>query len=290
MFGLLNLNKPAGFTSRDAVNRVQNLLRPAKVGHAGTLDPIATGTLVLCIGAATRLIEYVQRMPKRYVATFRLGETSPSDDIELPTSPLEKASIPSESDILAQFGKLLGDIQQVPPAYSAIKIKGKKAYDLARAGQAPELKPRPVTIYEIDLLRYDYPELVLDIKCGSGTYIRSLGRDLAESLGTGAVMSALERTEIGPFHSSEGLDPKWIDLPAIEQNLLAPIIAVTEIPKLVLNEQQITEVQFGRMIHSPIDIGVDEVAAINKAGQLLAILTVRKDGQLQPTKNFIATN
>ena len=290
MFGLLNLNKPAGFTSRDAVNRVQNLVRPDKVGHAGTLDPIATGTLVLCVGAATRLIEYVQRMPKRYIATFRLGETSPSDDIELPTTALEEAPTPSESEILAQFDKFLGDIQQVPPAYSAIKIKGKKAYDLARAGHAPELKARPVTIYKIELLRYDYPELVLDIKCGSGTYIRSLGRDLAKSLGTSAVMSALERTEIGPFRSCEGLDPKQVDLYTIEQNLLAPSIAVAEVPKLVLSDQQITEIQFGRMIRSPIEAGIDEVAAIDDADQLLAILSVGKDGQLKPTKNFIAVN
>ncbi len=290
MFGLLNLNKPVGFTSRDAVNRVQNLVRPFKVGHAGTLDPIATGVLVLCVGQATRLIEYVQRMPKRYVGTFLLGQTSPSDDIELPSTFIDNPAIPSEAEILASLGQFLGEIQQIPPAYSAVRVNGKKSYDLARAGKMPELAARTVKIREIVLLRYEYPELVLDIRCGSGTYIRSLGRDLASSLGTGAVMSALERTEIGPFCSSEGIDPSQINEELIKQNLLDSSIAVTEMTQIKLSDEQANELRFGRFLNLPIPPNVKEVAAMSQDNELLAILSPREDGQLQPTKNFIATN
>ena len=207
MFGLLNLNKPKGLTSRDAVNRAQRITgKRVKVGHAGTLDPIATGVLVVCLGPATRLIEHVQRMPKRYRGTFLLGCRSPSDDVELEPKLLTDPPIPTREQVEAALPAFVGDIQQVPPAYSAIKLGGQKAYDLARRGDAPDLPPRPVTIHAIGVARYEYPELVLDIHCGSGTYIRSLGRDLAAALGTAAVMSELERTAIGEFRVEDAVD------------------------------------------------------------------------------------
>jgi len=191
MFGLLNLNKPAGMSSRDAVNRVQWLARKmtgekVKVGHAGTLDPIATGVLVVCLGPATKLIEHVQRMPKQYRGTFLLGRRSPSDDVELEAEPLTNPPIPTADEIAAALPAFMGEIQQTPPAYSAIKIKGRKAYDLARRGEQVEMTPRTVTIHSLDIVRYEYPELVLNIRCGSGTYVRALGRAVAKSLGTAA--------------------------------------------------------------------------------------------------------
>jgi tRNA pseudouridine55 synthase len=202
MIGLLNINKPTGKTSRDVVNHVQRLVRPAKVGHAGTLDPLATGVLVVCVGPATRLIQYVQQMPKRYRATFLLGCRSDSDDTELEVTPVD-APAATRSAIETALPNFVGTIQQRPPAFSAIKVKGKRAYDLARNGEQIQLEARPITIHGIDIVSYDYPELVLDIRCGSGTYIRSIGRDLAEQLGTAAVMSALERTEIGRFRATD---------------------------------------------------------------------------------------
>ena len=208
--GLLNLDKPAGITSRDAVDLVQRLARPAKVGHAGTLDPLATGVLVICVGAATRLIEYVQRMPKRYVGTFLLGRSSATEDIDGAVTLLPDPPIPAADQIEAAAKKFVGRLLQRPPAFSALKVAGQRAYDLARRGEAVDLKPRPIEVYSLKVARYEYPELVLEIECGGGTYVRSLGRDLAESLGTAAVMSALVRTAIGPWTLDTAVDPRTL--------------------------------------------------------------------------------
>ena len=154
MFGLLNLSKPAGVTSRDLVNRVQRLVKPHKVGHAGTLDPLASGVLVVCLGSATRLIEYVQRMPKRYLATFLLGRQSETEDIEGTVTELVDPPVPTEAQLLAALPNFIGVIQQLPPAFSALKVEGKRAYEMARQGEIPDLKPRPIEVHSIDLIEY----------------------------------------------------------------------------------------------------------------------------------------
>src|SRR5262245_35406014 len=204
MFGLLNIDKPAGLTSRDVVSRVQRLVRPQKVGHAGTLDPLATGVLVVAVGPATRLVEYVQRMPKTYQGTFLLGRTSDTEDVEGEVVELDSPPVPTRAEIDAALPRFIGTIEQRPPAYSALKVAGRRAHKLARRGEAVELAPRPVEIHAIELLRYEYPEMELRIDCGSGTYVRSLGRDVAEAVDTGAVMAALRRLAIGPFQAAEG--------------------------------------------------------------------------------------
>src|SRR4051812_13248460 len=155
--GVLNLNKPTGLTSRDVVNRVSRPLRRTKVGHAGTLDPLATGVLVICVGAATRLIEYVQRMPKTYRTTIRLGATSDTLDSDGRIVPFESPLVPGEAEIRVALAGQVGTIAQIPPQYSALKVEGKRAYDLARAGQAVELAPRLVSIRGIDVLGYEWP-------------------------------------------------------------------------------------------------------------------------------------
>ena len=201
--GLLNLSKPAEMSSRQAVNLVERLTRPVRAGHAGTLDPLATGVLVVCVGAATRLIGYVQRMPKRYQGTFLLGRQSPTEDIEGDVIELADAPIPTREQVVAVAARFIGRIDQRPPAFSAVKVAGRRAYELARQGRQPEWLPRPVVIHSIEVAAYQYPELILDVACGGGTYIRSLGRDLAESLGTAAVMSALVRTLDRQFSGSK---------------------------------------------------------------------------------------
>lgn len=208
--GLLNLNKPAEMSSRQAVNLVERLTRPVRAGHAGTLDPLATGVLVVCVGAATRLIGYVQRMRKQYRGTFLLGRHSPTEDIEGEVTELPDAPHPTREQIVAAAAGFVGRIEQRPPAFSAIKVAGRRAYELARQGRQPELAARPVVIHAIEIAAYKYPELVLDVTCGSGTYIRLLGRDLAESLGTSAVMSALVRTSIGGFVLADAVDPRQL--------------------------------------------------------------------------------
>lgn len=295
MFGLLNVNKPAGATSRDVVNRVQRLLRKiaqesgerqAKVGHAGTLDPLATGVLVLCVGSATTLIEHVQRQPKRYRGTFLLGRRSPSDDIEMEPEPLADAPVPSRDQIAAALPALTGTISQVPPAYSALRVDGKKAYKLARAGAAPEMKPRPVVVHELSVVRYEYPELELDIRCGSGTYIRAIGRDLAASLGTAAVMSALVRTEIGPFHLDGALDPKRLDAASLAAGLAPAGLAVADLPRLELSDADVRELRHGRFLPRPDHVSADLLAGFEPDGRLAALLKPRGRDQLQPTRVF----
>ena len=165
------------------------LVRPVKVGHAGTLDPLADGVLIVTVGPATRLTQYVQRMQKAYRATFLLGKTSDTEDVLGNVAEITQAVIPTRSDIEAAIPRFIGDILQRPPAYSALKVKGKRAYQRARDGEQFLLEPRPIRIDQIVIVSYRYPELTLDIRCGSGTYVRSLGRDLAESIGTAAVMS-----------------------------------------------------------------------------------------------------
>ncbi len=291
MFGIFNVNKPAGWTSRDVVNRVQRLVRPAKAGHAGTLDPLATGVLVVCVGPATRLISYVQQMPKTYEATFLLGRTSPSEDTETEVAELTDAPQPTLAEIEACLPQFLGTIEQRPPAYSALKVQGQRAYKLAREGQAVELKSRPVEIYELKIASYTYPELRLTMRCGSGTYVRSLGRDLAESLGTGAVMSALRRTAIGDFAVGEGLDIEQLDGELIEKSLVAPLAAVAHLPRLELTESQQVELQHGRLISvegtSIIPKSPDEIfVAVNSAGELLALVREKRPGLLGAVNNF----
>ena len=198
--GLLNLDKPSGSTSRDVVDRVQRLVgRKVKIGHAGTLDPLASGVLVVCLGAATRLVDRVQEHPKGYLAGFRLGMRSDTDDL---TGKLEPGADPSgitPEQIRDALGNFTGQISQVPPQFSAVHVGGRRAYDLARKGETFRLTERTVQVHAASLLGYQAGEGAIEIVCGSGTYIRSLIRDLGERLDCGAIMTALRRTFIGPF-------------------------------------------------------------------------------------------
>jgi tRNA pseudouridine55 synthase len=289
MFGLLNVDKPAGITSRDVVNRVQRLVRPHKVGHAGTLDPLATGVLVIAIGPATRLIEYVQRMPKSYQGTFLLGRTSDTEDVEGNVVELPHAPVPSRDDILAAIPRFLGTIEQRPPAFSALKVAGQAAYKLARRGEAVELAARPVEIISIDLVRYEYPELELRVRCGSGTYIRSLGRDLAESVGTGTVMSKLRRLAVGSFTVETAIHCEQLSGESIENSLISPLIALASLPRVALSGEQIVCLGQGQAISAIHDQTADEIAAVDRSSQLVAILKPAGDGRLTPTKFFATT-
>ncbi|MEM7315820.1 MAG: tRNA pseudouridine(55) synthase TruB [Planctomycetota bacterium] len=284
MFGLLNINKPSGITSRDVVNKVQRLIRPVKVGHAGTLDPLATGVLVLGLGPATRLTQYVQKMKKSYRGTFLLGRTSDTEDIEGQVTELD-AAIPTREQLNAVLPRFLGEIQQKPPAYSALKVAGRRAYDLARAGETVELAARPVTIYDLAIVEYEYPRLVLDIVCGSGTYVRSLGRDVAIAVETGAVMSGLVRTAIGPFSIETAMPADDIALESITERLAPAKLAVADVPATRLNDSQLTEIRHGRLVDCEHDRETPEVAALDSDGNLVAILVPRR-GRWGPARNF----
>jgi tRNA pseudouridine55 synthase len=294
MFGLLNLHKPSGMTSRRVVDRVQRLVYPDKTGHAGTLDPLASGVLVVGIGPATRLISYVQQQRKRYRATFLLGFTSPTEDIEGEVCPVAGAAVPDRAEILAAAARLTGNILQRPPVFSALKVAGRRAYALARAGQEVELRPRPITIYGIELIDYSHPQLQLDIECSAGTYVRSLGRDLAESLGTGAVMSALVRTAIGQFTLERSIELDKLSAETMGPALHDPLAAVAHLPQLQLTGAEVTRVLQGRTISVSDRLGAaslagenPEVVAVDAAGRLVALLAPLADGELRPTRCFV---
>jgi tRNA pseudouridine55 synthase len=286
MFGLLNICKPAGPTSRDVVNRVQRLVRPVKVGHAGTLDPLATGVLVVCLGPATRLVAYVQQMPKRYRGAFLLGRHSPTEDVDGEITLLEDPPIPTLTELQAAARRLTGSIWQRPPAYSALKVAGRRAYQLARAGHDVELEPRAVTIHRLEILRYDYPDLELDIECSSGTYVRSLGRDLAQLVGTAAVMSALERQAVGPFTVAQSIPFAELSAASIDAALLDPALAVAGLPRRALSAAELFCVQRGQAL-PPEPLDPPECAAFSPDGSLAAVLERRERGYL-PAANFVA--
>jgi tRNA pseudouridine55 synthase len=293
-FGILNTNKPAGCTSRDVVNLIERICRPAKVGHAGTLDPLATGVLVICVGQATRLIKYVQQMRKVYRATFLLGHQSETDDVEGHITVLEDPPTTTLAEVECALPQFLGTIQQRPPAYSAIKVAGQRSYKLARKGAAPELAPRAVTIHRLEVTHYAYPELRIEFDCSSGTYVRALGRDLAAALGTTAVMSELVRTSIGSFRLDDAVPPTELTPQSLPLRLQSPLAAVADLPRVRLSVTELAEIRHGRTIdalpNSPRtgkpSPSQSEWAAVDVDGNLVAILRQKRPGQLSPVMNF----
>jgi tRNA pseudouridine55 synthase len=199
--GILNVNKPAGLSSARVVGQIKRLLPPrTKVGHAGTLDPFATGVLLVLVGKATRWCEHLMGQPKQYIATVKLGATTATLDPESPEQPADPpVDRPEESQVLEVLQRFVGEIQQVPPQFSALKIAGRPAYQLARRGESLNLPPRTVRIDRMELLGYQWPMLNLRVDCGRGTYIRSIARDVGQILAGGGYLTTLCRTRIGRF-------------------------------------------------------------------------------------------
>ena len=285
MFGLLNINKPSGITSRRVVDYVQRLTRPDKAGHAGTLDPLATGVLVVCVGPATRLVEYIQRMPKSYRGRFLLGQQSPTDDIEGEVTQICNPPVPSQRAMEQEVARWIGTIKQRPPIFSALKVKGRRSYDLARTGRAVRLSLREVTIHAMRVVEYVYPELVLDICCSSGTYVRAVGRDLAESLGTRAVMSSLTRTAIGGFHLEDACELDSLSPASLGGRLLPALRAVEGMPMISLTPAEATEICNGRQIARDACSTATAIVATYEE-QLLAVLHKSATDCLVPAKVF----
>ncbi len=286
--GLLSLHKPPGVTSRRVVDMVQRLVKPAKVGHAGTLDPLATGVLVVCLGQSTRLIEYVQQMPKRYSGSFLLGRTSSTEDIEGEVTLLADPPQPTRAELDAALHQFLGPISQRPPAFSALMVAGRRAYDLARAGEQFELAPRTILIHKLAVTHYAYPELSLEIECGSGTYVRSLGRDLARALGSDAVMNALVRTAIGEFRLENSVLPDQLTRDNLAGYLLPPRTAIVGLPTLRVEEADLRRLANGQAIQRADCAHAGEVAAIDASDRLVALLQPSGDGWFKPTRTFLA--
>ncbi len=226
MNGVINLDKPSGMSSAAAVGRVKRLLRRGtKIGHAGTLDPFATGVLLLLIGNATKACETLMGQPKRYEATVKLGATTATDDPESAEIARQNAPRPSRAEIEKATAGLVGMIQQRPPAFSALKVGGRRAYESARRGKPLELKPRSVRIDAIEILSWQWPLLRLRIDCGRGTYIRAIARDLGERLKTGGYLTELRRTRIGSFDVGQAVTLNQLVQEEVERHV-QPISAL----------------------------------------------------------------
>jgi tRNA pseudouridine55 synthase len=287
--GLLVLDKPGGMTSRDVVNRVQRWFpRGTKIGHAGTLDPLATGVLVLGLGQATRLIEYVQRMAKEYHAGLRLGARSDSDDADGRIEEVAVRQPPARGQVEACLRCFVGEIEQVPPAYSAAKVAGQRAYDLARRGEGVELEARRVRIDRIAIEAYEFPRLELRVTCGKGTYIRSLARDLGEQLSCGAFVETLRRTRIGNFLAAEALTLETRPEEA-RARLLPCRAALAGMPEVVLDDASLSRFRSGQ----PFGLGEAEraadaeVAVFDRSGRVAGVASCDAAGRrLMPVKVF----
>jgi len=218
---ILCFDKPLNWTSFDVVNKVRFMLcrklntKKLKVGHTGTLDPKATGLVILCTGKATKTIETLQLEEKEYVATLKLGATTPSFDLETEEDKTFQTQHVTLDLIEQNLKQFIGEVDQIPPIFSAIKVNGKRAFDFARGGKELELDARKISIKEIEILKFDMPQLILKVTCGKGTYIRSLARDLGENLGCGAYLTGLRRTRVG----SNQVENAW-SIENFEKNLV----------------------------------------------------------------------
>ena len=213
---ILLIDKPYGWSSFQAVKKVKWLLKAKKVGHAGTLDPLATGLLILCTEKKTKEIESIQGQEKEYTGTITIGATTPSYDMETEpnqTFPFDHITLELINETLPKF---IGDISQIPPLFSAIKVDGKRAYTLARQGSDHELKSRIINIREFEITRFELPEIDFRVCCSKGTYIRSLAFDFGKALGSGAYLSALRRTKIGNYSVENAIEPQNVQPPIVE--------------------------------------------------------------------------
>ena len=291
LIGVAVVNKPKGLTSRDIVNRiVRRCPRKTKVGHAGTLDPMATGVLLVAVGPATKLIQYPQRQRKTYIGSFRLGLTSDTEDITGEVITLDEPVVISKSQLEEALPQFIGEIEQTPPQYSAIKVDGQRAYKAARAGKSVDIKARPVQIESLRLLQFDYPDFQIEIKCGKGTYVRTLGRDIAKVLGSDVVMTELQRTAIGEFSIDSAVSLDQIQQNDIESCLLDAKSLVAGLPTTTLNDSEIERLRHGkRLCCSAWEIAESdsEIAALNQEGKLLAILARKSNAEFGTKINYV---
>lgn len=250
--GWLIIDKPPGMTSTDVVNRVKRAFDAQKAGHGGTLDPLATGVLPIAFGAATKTVPYVMDGTKIYRFTLRLGEARDTDDADgavIATSPVR----PTDDELRAALPAFIGDIMQVPPIYSAIKVAGERAYDMAREGRAPDLPPRPARVDRFELIERTGDDVVFEVQSGKGVYMRSLARDLALACGSVGHIAALRRLRVGPFNEAQSIPldncQPASDMTAVSPDLLLPVVtALADIPALALTEAEAFGLSNGQAI------------------------------------------
>jgi tRNA pseudouridine55 synthase len=273
--GVLNFDKGAGETSFSAVNRLRRLTGARRVGHAGTLDPLATGVLPILFESATRLAEFALRLPKTYVADIHLGFVTDTDDAEAEPRPAGDSRAIAPGDVEAALSTFAGRIMQRPPAYSAVKVEGKRAYRLARAGEPAQPAAREVDVYAASLLDFQAgPHAIarVEVKCGSGTYLRAIARDLGEKLGVGGYLGRLVRTAYGPLQLDEAV--RADQLPTAESvadRLLPAEVILPDMEPVRLNVEQEAQVRQGRAVRVIPEPGPGLIRAHDAAGRLVAL-------------------
>lgn len=286
MNGIILVDKPAGWTSHDVVGKLRGLLHERRIGHSGTLDPMATGLLVVFVGRATRAVQFAEADTKRYIAGIKLGVTTDTQDTSGNVLN-EKETHVSRGELEAALGGFRGKIQQIPPMYSAVKIGGKKLYELARKGKEVERKPREIEIISLEVTDGTENDFVLDVRCSKGTYIRTLCNDIGDALGCGGCMSSLRRIQAGAFcienaHSIEGIKSSCEDGTAEE--LILPVDTLfAEYPRLTVSEKTEKKLRCGNLVSVDAADGLCRV--YSQTGEFLLLGKV-EGGSLITVKNF----
>ena len=283
--GVIPVDKPIGATSRRVVDAVARALGMKTVGHAGTLDPLADGVVVVCAGHATKLVDYLHDLPKHYTASFLLGRSSPSDDFETPIEVEAEPRVPTREEIEAALPSFRGEILQRPCDYSAVHVDGKRAYRLARKGRPLELAAKRVRIDILAVRAYEWPRLGVDIVCSSGTFVRAIGRDLAMALGTTAVMESLTRTAVGPFERARSLAMAAVTLESVRAAMLPAVAAVPLVPRFTLGDNLLAKAVRGGLV-AVGDEPAEALAAVDEAGDLVGILKRHESGLYRLRPNF----
>jgi tRNA pseudouridine55 synthase len=291
--GILNLYKPAGITSHDAVARVRKLLHQRRVGHAGTLDPLASGVLPVCVGQATRVAEYLSESGKAYRATLVFGVETETYDAEGAITQQKSVDTLELDQLLPLLDRFIGPQQQMPPLYSAIKVQGQAAYKRVRAGEEITLEARPIEIFRLQVVDWQKPVLILDVSCSKGTYIRSLAHDLGQAAGYGAHLGGLIRTRSGPFRLDESLTLEELAAAcaqnAIDDYLQPADTALADYPALRLDNETAQRVCHGNSFACPCLVPHPSLARVyDPAGTFLAIAAWDSTTNLwQPKKVFL---
>ena len=291
--GVLVVDKPTGMTSHDVVQAIRNGTGIRRAGHTGTLDPRASGVLVILVGPAVRLSEYVSASDKRYQAIVRLGATTDTFDADgrfvRPDSPVDV----TEAQFEETLKTFVGEIEQTPPPYSAVKVKGRKAYEMAREGEPVDLAPRKINVYHLEVLEWMPPEVVIDVHCSSGTYVRSLANDLGERLGTGAYLVGLRRTKSGRFSLRDAVPLRKLQ-EAFQagnwyQYLIPAAEALADWPAIELSPDEVEEVRHGHRVKAAAGTQPGMVRGVSMAGELIALLELDEAAmEWQPKKVFFS--
>jgi len=286
--GILLLDKPVGPTSHDAVARVRRAAGLRRVGHAGTLDPLADGLLVLGLGPAARFLEYLVGLDKTYETTVRLGQATTTYDSEGEVTAEHPVSV-SAAQLTAALDAFRGPIRQRVPSHSAVKRDGRPLYESARRGEMIDLPQRDVVIHALDLLAFDPPLVTLRVACSSGTYIRSLAHDLGAALGCGGHVAALRRTAVGVFSVDGAVPLDTLTPQSVAAALLPPAAAVAHLPRLEVDESGATRLSLGQRLAAPPDALAGNVAAFGPDGRFLGVVEVDGD-VIRPRKMLSATD